>query len=153
MPQTSITEPAIGYAGQIRRLGNADSAAAEGPIVAGQPVLRGTDPAGQAIAIADGDTVDAATLLGWAILETSRAYNADGAIQDQDPVTAMRRGRMLVQCESAAVAGNPVFVGTATAQLGLINGAAGTGFAACPGARFSGSIGAAGLVEIEISLA
>lgn len=154
MPQTSIADPAVAYAGMLTHQfpEGKESRAAEGAIVAGQPVLRGTDPDLQAIAIADGDTVDETTVLGFAVLHTSRAYDATNPIADDDPVTVLRKGRIWVETSAAVTAGNPVYVGNATAQLGDIEDAAGTGLALMPGARFVNSNGGAGLALVEISL-
>ena len=155
MPQTTVNDdPAIAYEGQLsdQLPKHARSAVAEGAIVAGQPVLRGTDPDTQAIAIADSDTVDESTLLGWAVLETSRAFDASNPIAANDPVTVLRKGAIWVLTSAAVVAGNPVYVGNATAQLGDIDDATGTGLTLCPGARFLTSTSGAGMALIEVSL-
>lgn len=153
MPQTTINDnPGRAYAGQI---GEATaprycrSYAAEGVLVPGQPVLRGTDPATQAIAVANGDTIDASTFAGFAVLETSRP---EGGIADEDSIPVMAMGLMYVEVSGTVVAGNPVFVGNATAQLGDIDDATGTGLVICPGCYFEESGESGDLVLISINL-
>lgn len=154
MPQTTIdTAPARAYAGQI---GEAlaprycRSAAAEGAgILPGQPVVRGTDPAKQAQAVANGDTINASTFAGFAVLETSRP---EGGIVDEDGLAVMAMGLMYVEVTAAVVAGNPVFVGNATAQLGDIDDATGTGLVICPGCYFEESGADGDIVLISINL-
>jgi hypothetical protein len=156
--QTTVADPGLGYEGQIAEsFGPRDvrSALAEGlatrAIVAGQPVLRGTDPAVQARAILNGDTLDATTLAGWAVLDTTRppAELAGGADSEGAPVAVMVEGYLWVRVSAAVSAGDPVYVGTATAQLGDVEGAAGAGLTLCPGARFVTSADAAGLAKIR----
>lgn len=70
-------------------------------------------------------------------------------------VTVMRRGRMIVLCETAAAFGGQVFVritsdGGSNTQLGKVRNDADSGKAtSLLGCRFIRTIGAAGLVEIE----
>ena len=155
MPQTSVSAaPGKAFAGQIADTGPrfCKSCVAEGAIVAGTPVLRGTDPDRQAIAIADSDTVDATTFLGWAVLETSRPLDSGGdQIADEDTLAVLRKGRIFVQVTADVVAGNPVFVGNATAQLGDIDDATGTGLTQVPGAYFLTSASANGFAVVEQS--
>ena len=156
MPQTSVSSaPARGYAGQRADSGikHDDSFAAEGTIVAGQPVLRGTDPQTQVIAIADSDTVDGSTLAGFALLDTSRPFDATAPIADDDSVAVRRQGRIYVQVSDAVSAGDPCYVGNLTAQLGDIEGAAGTGLVLVSGARFvtSAASGEVAILELNLS--
>ena len=156
MPQTSIASaPAAAYAGQLGDPGTdayAVTGLAEDALTAGQPVLRGTDPARQAKAIPDGATVDETTLLGWALLDTTRPYDAADPIEAGDSVAVLRRGRVWVKTSAAVTAGNPVYVGNATAQLGDIADATGVGLTLCPGARFATSTSGAGLALVEVNL-
>lgn len=154
MPQTTINDnPGRAYAGQI---GEATaprycrSYAAEGAgILPGQPVVRGTAPATQVQAVANGDTINASTFAGFAVLETSRP---EGGIADEDSVPVMAMGLMYVEVSGTVVAGNPVYVGNATAQLGDIDDATGTGLVICPGCYFEESGGSGDLVLISINL-
>jgi hypothetical protein len=153
MPQTTILDaPARGYAGQNAEPGAPcykQSKVAEGAgIVAGQPVVRGTSNM-QAQAIANGDTINASTFLGFALLDTTRP---PGGIADEDPVTVMVQGFMYVEVSANVVAGNPVFVGNATAQLGDIDDATGTGLVICPGCYFEESGSSGDLVKISINI-
>ena len=151
MPQTSVSEaPARAYAGQIAEGGApryCQSKHAEGAIVAGQPVLRGTAQ-NQAIAIANGNTINASTFLGFAVLETSRPV---GGIVDEAPLAVMVQGVMFVQLTGTVAAGGLVHVGSATAQLGDI-GPSGTGMVPCPGCYFEEGGDADDIVPISINL-
>ena len=143
--QTVVADPEIGFEGQIAevfshkpdvRSGLAEASATRA-IVAGQPVLRGT--AGQQVrAVVNADTISAATVAGFAVLDTTRPPDELGAGADSDgaPVPYMREGYMYLRVTAAVSRGNPVCVGNATAQLGQIAGATGTGIVAYPGARF-----------------
>lgn len=154
MPQTTIdTAPARAYAGQI---GEAfaprycRSFAAEGAgILPGQPVVRGTDPAKQVQAVANGDTINASTFAGFAVLETSRP---EGGIADEDGVAVMVQGLMYVEVSNTVAAGGLVYVGNATAQLGDIDDATGTGLVPCPGCYFEESGTSGDLVLISINI-
>lgn len=152
MPQTSISDaPARAYAGQLSEGAPryCRSYAAEGAIVAGQPVLFGTDPDTQVIAIADSDTLDATTFAGFAVLDTSRP---PGGIADEDPVSVIRHGVVYLEVTGTVVAGNPVFVGNATAQLGDIDDAAGTGLTEALGCRFLQSGTSGDCVAVYVNL-
>jgi hypothetical protein len=151
MPQTSVATPAIGYAGQV-----ADAAPlycrtgiAEGTVTPGQVVLRGTDPANQVKAITDGATVDASTVAGFCVLDTALE---DNPYVDESVVRVMRVGVIYVTVTAAVVAGNPVYVGNATAQLGNIDDATGVGLALLPGARFLTSASANGIAAVQVSM-
>lgn len=161
MPQTSIGEPAIAFAGQPtdndpKSIVSAFAEAnATRQIEAGQPVLRGTDPETQCVAITNGATLDAATFAGWVLLDTTRAAEAasDGhVIADGDALPLMRKGVVYVQVTAAVQAGNPVYVGTATAQLGDIDDATGTGLTLVPGCRFRTSAAINGFAKVEVNL-
>jgi len=151
MPQTSIlSAPVAGYAGQK---GDAAftyirSGIAEGVVVPGQPVLRGTDPDNQVAPLANGSTVDATTIAGFVCLDTA----LEGAPADEDVVQVMRVGTIWVSTSAAVTAGNPVYVGNATAQLGDIDDATGVGLALLPGARFLTSTTAAGLALVQVNM-
>lgn len=155
MYQTSILDdPPRAFAGQLTHQfpGGKESKVAEGAgLVAGQPALRGTDD-DQAVAITDGDPVTEATLLGFVMLETSRPFDATAMIADTDPVAIVRKGRIAVMTTAAVTQGNPVFVGNATAQLGQIDDATGTGLVQAPGCRFVTSTTGAGIAIVEINL-
>lgn len=157
MPFTSVTDVPKAFAGQRVGLGpfKAESAKAEGAVVAGQPVLRGTDRDSQAVAVTNGVTLDASTALGFVLLDTTRAANAasSGAdIEDGEMCAVLRNGEMYVEVTGTVVAGNPVWVGTATAQLGDIDDATGTGLTQFPGARFMESGTAGDLVRISLNM-
>lgn len=140
--QTTIDDaPARAYAGQI-----ADQAprycmsrraedVATTPILAGQPVLFGTDPNTQALAVTDGDTIDHSTLAGFVVLDTARAFE-DAPPKEGGELSVMRMGTMRLLVTDDVSAGDQVYVGNATAQLGDIEGATGTGLVAVPGAMF-----------------
>lgn len=151
MPQTVVqSAPARAYAGQIAEGGApryCQSKHAEGAIVAGQPVLRGTGQ-NQARAIANGNTVNASTFLGFAVLETSRPV---GGITDEDPLAVMVMGVMFVELSGTVTAGGLVHVGNATAQLGDV-GPSGTGMVPCPGCYFEEGGDAGDIVPISINL-
>lgn len=154
MPQSSIPlSPARAFAGQIAESGAprySRSFKAEGAgLSAGQPALRGTDAAKQCLAVTDSATVDASTLAGFVVLETSRQ---EGGIADKDPVTCMREGVMYVLVSAAVSAGDDVYIGNTTATLGDIEGAAGAGLVQVPGARFAESAGLGELAAIELDL-
>lgn len=153
MPQTTVTSYARAYAGQV---GEAHapryirSARAEGSgLLPGQPALRGTDPAKQARAVEDGDTIDASTVLGWVVLETSRPV---GGIADLDGASVLVKGVLYVEVSAAVTAGDLVFVGSTTATLGDIEGEAGTGLVPAPGAYFEESGEAGNLVLISVNV-
>ena len=157
--QTTVADPGLGYEGQIAEsFGPRDirSALAEDlatrAIVAGQPVLRGTDPDNQVRAIVNAATIDATTAAGFAVLDTTRPPNdlAGGAASEGAPVAVMREGYLWVRVTAAVTAGNPVYVGNLTAQLGDIEDATGTGLVLFPGARFVTSADAAGLAKIRL---
>ncbi len=158
MPQTTILDdPPRALAGQLAEAGAvryARSYRAEAistrAIVAGQPVLLGTDPDTQALAITDGDTVDAATFAGILLLETSRALE-EAPVTEGDDLSILRMGVVYLQVTDAVTAGDPVFVGNATAQLGDIEGAAGTGLVELPGCRFLTSAASAGFAVAFIN--
>ena len=153
MPQTSVLDaPQIAYPGQLADSGPSDKASrfAEGAgILAGQPLLRGTDPAKQVVAITNGATLSAVTFGGWAVLDNVARYAEDGEIEDLRSLSVLKSGRMFVKVTAAVVAGNPVYVGTATAQLGNIDDATGTGLTIVPGARFETSAAADGYAVVQ----
>lgn len=159
MPQTTILDnPPRALAGMIAEAGAPRyvvSAAAEDvatqAINAGQFVLRGTDPSAQALAITDGATVDATTVLGVALLETSRPLE-EAPPTEGDSLSVLRFGVVYLQVTADVVAGNPVFVGNATAQLGDIDDAAGVGLVQVPGCRFLESASASGFAKAMINL-
>lgn len=148
MPQTVILDaPPKGYAGQIAEAGAPRyvrscqaEAVATRAINAGDFVLRGTDPESQVIAITDGATVDAATLMGVVLLETSRPLEEAPPVEGSD-LGVLRFGPVRVTVSAAVTAGNPVFVGNTTATLGDVEGASGAGLVAAPGCRFLSSAG------------
>lgn len=153
MPQTSIADaPARAYAGQIAEPGApryTQSKVAEGAgILPGQPVLRGTSDE-QAVAVTNGATINASTFAGFAMLETSRP---EGGITDEDPVPVVVMGVMYVLVTDAVSQGDLVYVGNATAQLGDIEGAAGTGLVPCPGCYFEEDGASGSLVRISINI-
>lgn len=94
---------------------------------------------------------------GFTKHDVARSRPANGSV-DYDAlegVTVMRAGRMLVLCETAAAYGGAVFARITASggntQLGKVRNDADTANAtAVPGARFIGTITAAGLVEIEL---
>ena len=107
---------------------------------------------GGAVAVADGATVDATTVMGVAVLDTSRSFE-DAPPAEGGELAVMDSGYIYLQVTAAVTAGNPVFVGNATAQLGDIDDAAGTGLVQVPGCRFVESAGANGFAKARINLA
>ena len=155
MPQTVILDaPPRGFAGQLNfqfPWAKVSRFAESAGIVAGQPVLRGTDD-DQVLPLINGSTVSEATLCGWAMLDGTRAFNSEGAIQEFDGVTTVRKGVIYVLVDAAVTEGLPVYVGNATAQLGGIRGATATGYTLCPGARFIEDGASGAIVAMEINL-
>lgn len=154
MPQTSISDPAVAYAGQNAEPGAPHyfrSATCEGSaaFTIGQPVLRGTEPGSQILPIANSDTVDATTVAGILLLETSRDSNPP---VEYDVVPVMRKGVVYMLTSAAVAAGNPVYVGNLTAQLNDVDDATGTGLVVLPGARFLTSAGSGELALVQIDL-
>jgi hypothetical protein len=156
--QTSVVDPAIGYEGQIAqafgprdiRSGLAEASATRA-IVAGQPVMRGTAD-NQVRAVVNADTISAVTVAGFAVLDTTRPPGelGEGADSDGAPVAVMREGYLYLRVTADVSKGNPVCIGNATAQLGQIAGATGTGIVAYPGARFETSALSGGLALARI---
>jgi len=158
MPQTTILDnPPRALAGMIAEAGapryvrskRAENVATQA-INAGQFVLRGTAD-DQAVAITDGATVDATTVAGVVLLETSRPLE-EAPPTEGDDLSVMRFGVVYLQVTAAVTAGNPVFVGNATAQLGDIDDATGTGLVQVPGCRFLESAAANGFAAAMINL-
>lgn len=149
--QTSVlAAPVRGYEGQIADSAPrySRSAAAQGAIVAGQPVLRGTNPSTQVVPVTNGATLNAATIAGLALLDTSRPV---GGIPDKAPCTVLVSGTAYVRVSATVVAGTAVFVGTATAQLGDI-GNTGTGMTTVPGWKYEESGVSGDIVQISLNL-
>lgn len=156
MPQTVILDnPLRAYAGQLAEAGApryARSKRAEGAgCSAGTVVLRGSSDE-QAVAISDGATVDSSTVSGVVLLETSRALE-ESPPADGDDLSVLRLGVVYLEVTASVSAGDPLYVGNATAQLGDIAGAAGTGLALVPGCRFLESAGVGELAAVMINLA
>lgn len=153
--QTAVANPGIGYEGQLayphmpRHIASRFAAAmGTRAIVPGQPLLRGADPDKQVVAITNGATLNAATAAGFAVLDDTRPPAEPAANGDEVPT--LTDGYCIVRVSGAVVAGNPVWVGTATAQLGDIDDATGTGLTQYPGARFVTSAGAGALAVIRV---
>ena len=159
MPQTVILEnPPRALAGLIAEAGalryarsyRAEDVATQA-ISAGQPVLKGTAD-DQAKAIQDLDTVDESTLLGFVLLETSRALE-EAPPGEGDDLSVLRFGVIYLQVSDAVSALDPVFVGNTTATLGDIEGAAGAGLVQAPGCRFLEDAGSGEFAAAMINLA
>jgi len=147
----------IGYAGQIAdgckpyvRSARAEDVATTA-IIAGAVVLRGTNPADQVLAITNGATVDASTVAGLVVLETSKALE-DSPVVEGGSVSVMRFGVMKVLTTTAVTAGLPLFVGNETAQLGEVTDTTGTGLVQVPGCRFLTSTSGAGIAHVMVNL-
>ena len=150
--QTSVSAPAKAFAGQRSRNSAADqidSFALEGSGHSqGSPVLRGTDKDTQVVAVTNGATVDAATFVGFVVLNDARQ---EGALVAGEVVPVLRKGRIFVTVSDTVTAGMPVYIGNATAQLGQVAGATGTGLTLVPNARFVEGAAASGLALVELS--
>lgn len=154
MPQTSISDPAAAFAGQNAEPGAPHyirSATCEGSdaFTVGQPVLRGTDLENQVLPITNSDTVDATTLAGILMLETSRESNPP---VEYEVVPVMRKGVIYMTVSANVDAGQPVYVGNLTAQLGDVEDAAGTGLVLLPGAIFLSTTASGGNALVQIDL-
>lgn len=154
--QTSVVNPGLGYEGQLQYAhmprhvySRRASAMATRAIVPGQPVLRGADPALQVVAVTNGATLNAATFAGFAVLDDTRPP-AEPSANGQE-VSVLADGYCVVRVTAAVAAGQPVWVGTATAQLGDIADATGTGLTQVPGSRFVTSASASGLAVISLA--
>ncbi len=128
-----------------------DSFLAQGAIGIAKAVVRGTDPARQAVQAGTG-AGQGALIFGIALTSLTLEQSSAGVVQyaDKDSVPVMRKGRVVVQVDSAVVAG-------ATANFILATGnwddtAVGAGVEATPllKARFVTGTTAAGLAILEI---
>jgi len=128
-----------------------DSFLAQGSIGIAKAVVRGTDTQRQVVQAGTG-AGQGALIIGVTILSQSVEQTTAGLVQyaDKDAVSVMRKGRIVVQADSAVVAG-------ATANFILATGnwddtAVGAGVEATPmlKARFITGTTAAGLAVIEI---
>lgn len=128
-----------------------DSYLAQGVIGIGKAVVRGTNPARQAVQAGTG-VGQGALIIGIAIISQTVEQSSAGVVQyaDKSAVPIMRKGRVVVETASAVVAG-------ATANFVLATGkwddtAVGAGFEAVTqlNARFVTGTTAAGLAILEI---
>lgn len=83
-----------------------DSYLAQGAIPVGKAVVRGTNPARQAVAAGVG-AGQGALIIGIAVLSQTLEQSAAGVVQyaDKAAVPVMRKGRIVVETASAVVAG------------------------------------------------
>jgi hypothetical protein len=159
MPQTSIRQSRSGaYAGQLAeemhplhiRTG---LVAEDKTVVPGQPVIiTGKGPNGEDIvrAIENGDVLTPANCGGFVKLDTLRENESSAGYGEFRSVSLVREGVMYVEAAGTVADGNPVYVGTLTAQLTDLDDAPGTGLQAYPGARWLEDGAADGLVRIHI---
>lgn len=150
MPQLSIDlAPANGYAGQIAEPGAplySRSATAEGSgIVAGAPVLRGTNTEKEVVAVGASSVVTPESFAGFAMLETSREYDASAPIAAGDGLAVVQIGVIYLVAGETVAAGEDVAVTLSSgALLGLgAEEACPSGSVRLPGCRWVES-GAAG---------
>lgn len=158
MPQTSIPTSVTNlYAGQLAQPGApkyARSCSAEGAgISAGKPLLRGTNPEKQVAAIGASDVVTAESFGGFALLETSRAYDASNPIDDTDGVSALMFGVIGLTASETVAAGEDVALTLSSGALvGLgADEMAASGVVRLPGCRWIES-GAAGVREAFVNV-
>ena len=152
MPQTSVlSTEVVAYAGQrIQDVLELSVLAEDVSITAGQPILRGTQATSggvQGVSVTNGATVDASTFLGFAVAST---YRDTSAYAVGDTFSVLTHGIIVVATTAAVTAGNPVWVGNATAQLLDIDDATGTGLVQCPGAKFLTTTSGAGLARVLV---
>jgi hypothetical protein len=159
MPQTSIRQSRSGaYAGQLAeemhplhiRTG---LVAEDKTVVPGQPVIiTGKGPNGEDIVrgIENGDVLTPANCGGFVKLDTLRENESSAGYGEFRSVSLVREGVMYVEAAGTVADGNPVYVGTLTAQLTDLDDAPGTGLQAYPGARWLEDGSANGLVRIHI---
>ena len=161
MPQLSIDDnPPIGYPGQIAEPGAPTfirSASAEGALVAGSVVKRGTNPEKQVEALEAGDAPDFDLIAGVVHLETSRPYDASSPIADGDPVGVVRQGVVYMEFSEAVTAGEMVGQTLASGLLtgipeGTAAAAIATGIVVIPGLRIVQTTTAAGVARVEVNL-
>lgn len=153
MPQTTILDRmAVGYPGQLVDCGFRDviSRKAETAMSEGQPALRGTDPDSQVTAVTDGASVTGATFMGFVTREHTRPFSATDEYPAGYAVGVLTEGRMFVRLTGNATAGQNVYIGNATAQLGDIQGTTGTGLTLATNCRFLESGTSGDVVTIQI---
>jgi hypothetical protein len=159
MPQTSIRQSRSGaYAGQLAeemhplhiRTG---IVADNKTVLPGQPtIITGRGPTGEAIVrpIENGDVLTPENAGGFVKLDTLRENESSAGYGEFRSVSLVREGVMYVEAAGTVADGNPVYVGTLTAQLTDLEDAPGTGLQAYPGARWLEDGSANGLVRIHI---
>lgn len=124
--------------------------AAEGEILFGSAVVRGTDSAGV-------KTISAATdeLLGVAASSFEASQFDDGLYSVGDPVGVVRKGVVVVCVEEAVTPGDPVRVrhtaGTGTAPGAFCTTAEGGKTAVVKNAEFRGTVTGLGYVALWVS--
>lgn len=172
IPQTSYPlVPVEGINGGIDQCQFEDIASriAENAVAVGTFVLMGTNapgitgvsPGGCKI-IPDGTVVGGlSALAGMAAVDlvrspyggTANTSSGSGQYAAGDDVKCLRRGRGWMYSESAATAGNPVFVRVTAAGVavtGQIRDGAATNFVQHPTAVFMSTIAAAGIALVEV---
>ena len=149
--QTTNSPMPIGVAGQRTSGGSAreqiDSFALSVASQDGAIVIR--DGSGGCRPLADGDTITEANFLGVIVRDHFREPGASTRAANT-MVPVLRAGRVYVLTTGAVARGNACYAGVATAQLGQIDDAAGTGLGACPRTKFESSTSAAGIAILEV---
>lgn len=129
-----------------------DSYLAQGAVGIGKLVVRGTDPARQAVQVGTG-AGQGALVIGASVLSITLEQSSAGVVQyaDKDAVPVMTIGRIVLETDDAVVAGT-------VANLKLSNGkvtdaavAAGIEAFTLIRAKFVTGTTAAGLAIVEIS--
>lgn len=158
MSQTSVAEQGKGFPGQRVDAGFNDvlSVIAEGAVIDGRMVSRGTDPDSQGlIPAAATDITNADNVLGVSLRDQSRESSSSGDPQHEDKAVmpVLRKGRVWVYVEDAVTPDSDVFVRFQGGDEGMFRSDADGGDAAqLAGARFMSSAGAGELAQLELNL-
>jgi hypothetical protein len=153
-------EPAAFLQGQLaepgapthRRYGLAEIAS--GTLNAGDPVILGTDTERQVANVLAASVVNAQTFAGFALLDTTRAYNST-PIADGDEIAVLDEGYIALLAGGTVTRGQCVILALST---GVLTGAAagadpGAGKVALPGCRWEADGGDGDLVKASVRLA
>lgn len=145
LQSTFVEDTGVGYAGMEAdgELSNIISRTLEGtdPCPFGSPVYRGADPKGCDL------TPEADKLYGFALANPGLPLTADrdaGTYAPLDTIRIKERGKLWVDCSTAATQGQPVYVTTG----GDVSNSSGGGNIAATGWVFEDTITGAGLVRI-----
>lgn len=161
MSQTTLRDSRRGfYAGQIvtelmPAIIRAGSVAANKKVTPGQPVIiTGQGPAAELVVrdLENGDTLTAANFGGFVRLDTLRTNETGEGYEGGRSVSLVEMGVIGVKVTDDVNFRDPVYVGVATATLGQIQGAPGSGFAKVPGARFYQAASANELAKVQVFL-